>query len=76
MDKKQILTDALSQREQEILGYQINIDNYKLAIEMAKEDPDLADFSQNLNNLLASSILEQKKAKIMYEVIKKQVEEL
>jgi hypothetical protein len=76
MDKKQILTDALSQREQEILGYQINIDNYKLAIEMAKEDPDLADFSQNLHNLLASSILEQKKAKIMYEVIKKQVEEL
>jgi hypothetical protein len=76
MDKKQILTDALSQREQEILGYQINIDNYTLAIEMAKEDPDLADFSQNLHNLLASSILEQKKAKIMYEVIKKQVEEL
>jgi hypothetical protein len=76
MDKKQILTDALSQREQEILGYQINIDNYTLAIEMAKEDPDLADFLQNLHNLLASSILEQKKAKIMYEVIKKQVEEL
>ena len=76
MDKKQILTDALSQREEEILGYQINIDNYQLAIEMAKEDPDLSDFSQNLHNLLASSILEQKKAKIMYEVIKKQVEEL
>ena len=76
MDKKQILTDALSQREEEILGYQINIDNYKLAIEMAKEDPDLADFSQNLHNLLASSIIEQKKAKIMYEVIKLQVEEL
>jgi muramoyltetrapeptide carboxypeptidase LdcA involved in peptidoglycan recycling len=76
MDKKQILTDALSQREEEILGYQINIDNYKLAIEMAKEDPDLADFAKNLHNLLASSILEQKKAKIMYEVIKKQVEEL
>jgi hypothetical protein len=76
MDKKQILTDALSQREEEIFGYQINIDNYTLAIEMAKEDADLADFAKNLHNLLASSILEQKKAKIMYEVIKKQVEEL
>jgi hypothetical protein len=76
MDKKQILTDALTQREEEIFGYQINIDNYTLAIEMAKEDADLADFAKNLHNLLASSILEQKKAKIMYEVIKKQVEEL
>jgi hypothetical protein len=76
MDKKQILTDALTQREEEIFGYQINIDNYTLAIEMAKDDADLADFAKNLHNLLASSILEQKKAKIMYEVIKKQVEEL
>jgi hypothetical protein len=76
MDKKQILTDALQQRDVEILGYQINIDNYKLAIDLAKKDPDLESFTENLHNLLESSILEQKKAKIMYEVIKKQLEEL
>jgi hypothetical protein len=74
MNKQQILSDALIQREDEILGYQINIDNYKLAIELASQDPDLAEFTENLHNLLASSILEQKKAKIMYEVIKKQME--
>jgi hypothetical protein len=76
MNKKEILTDALQQRDIEILGYQINIDNYKLAIDLAKKDPDLESFTENLHNLLISSILEQKKAKIMYEVIKKQVEEL
>ena len=76
MDKKEILTNALTQREEEILGYQINIDNYTIAIELAKEDADLAPFVQQLHELLSSSILEQKKAKIMLQVIQKQIEEL
>ena len=76
MDKKEILTNALTQREEEILGYQINIDNYTIAIELAKEDADLAPFVQQLNELLSSSILEQKKAKIMLQVIQQQLEEL
>lgn len=76
MNKKEILTNALTQREEEILGYQINIDNYTIAIELAKEDTDLAPFVQQLQDLLSSSILEQKKAKIMLQVIQQQLEEL
>jgi hypothetical protein len=76
MNKKEILTGALTQREEEILGYQINIDNYTMAIDLAKDDPDLISFVEQLRELLSSSILEQKKTKIMLQVIQKQLEEL
>lgn len=76
MTKYEILTDAATQREQEILEYQINIDNYVLAIELAKEDPDLTSFVIHLKDLLSSSILEQKKAKIIYQVVVNQLKEM
>lgn len=76
MTRNEILTDAATQREQEILEYQINIDNYVLAIELAKLDPDLILFVNQLKDLLSSSILEQKKAKIMYQVVGKQLKEI
>jgi hypothetical protein len=71
----EILSEALKAREEEILHYQINIDNYRLAIQKSKDDEDLAAFCDQLRDLLASSLLEQKKAKIMLEVIKDQIED-
>jgi CMP-2-keto-3-deoxyoctulosonic acid synthetase len=61
MNKHEVLKNALVAREQEIMGYQINIDNYTLAIEhiQTSGDADLADFCQKLESLLASEKLEQ-----------------
>lgn len=73
--KQEMLADALKAREEEVLSYQINIDNYVRAIEKAKDDPELAAFVEQLNSLLSSSLLEQKKAKIILEVIRDQIEE-
>lgn len=73
-----ILATALEAREQEVLHYQINIDNYTLALQQiaampANERAELASFEDQLQTLLASEKLEQKKAKIMLDVIKSQV---
>lgn len=74
--KTQILTQSLEARQNEVLSYQINIDNYTLAIEhiIATGDPDLDGFHDQLVKLLASEIIEQKKAKVMLAVIKQQLE--
>ena len=61
------------------MHYQINIDNYTIALnEIAKlppqEQAELSEFSGQLRGLLASEKLEQKKAKIMLEVVRQQVE--
>lgn len=79
MTRKEILFATLKGREQEIMHYQLNIDNYTLALEEigsmpADEAADLADFSDQITNLLASEILEQKKSKIMLRVIQRQLE--
>jgi hypothetical protein len=76
MDKKEILTNSLTHRQEEVANYQLNIDNYILALELAKQDDDLAPFVEQLEELLRTSIFEQKKAKIMLQVIEKQLEEL
>lgn len=72
--KQETLKEALKAREEEVMHYQINIDNYRLAMEKSVDDPDLADFVSQLQGLLTSSVLEQKKAKIMLEVIREQIE--
>ena len=76
--KKTILSDALVARQQEVLGYQINIDNYRLAIQHidALGDPDLLEFKERLTELLASEIIEQKKAKVILAVIEQQLAEM
>jgi len=76
MDKKEILTNSLTHRQEEVANYQLNIDNYILALELAKQDDDLVPFVEQLEELLRTSIYEQKKAKIMLQVIEKQLEEL
>jgi hypothetical protein len=77
MNKIEILKTALEGREQELLGYQINIDNYTLAIEHieALGDHELAEFCQQLKDRLVTEKLEQKKSKVIYDVIKQQLEE-
>lgn len=77
--RESTLAVALEAREQEVMHYQINIDNYALALEeiaglAPEERNELADFANQLRTLLASEKLEQKKAKIMLAVIKRQME--
>jgi hypothetical protein len=71
---REILTAALDARIKEVTEYQVNIDNFRLAIEHIGDDPELQDFKANLSGLLASSILEQRKAQIMLDVIRAQLE--
>jgi hypothetical protein len=70
----EILTSALDGRIKEVTEYQVNITNFSLAIERIGDDPELQDFKAHLSGLLASSILEQRKAQIMLEVIQSQLE--
>jgi hypothetical protein len=82
MTKSEILIEALKARKDEILGYQINIDNYRLAMEkIAHEhtgatplDAAMREFGQHLDGLLQSSLIEQRKAQIIHDVIELQLE--
>ena len=78
MTKREILENALIAREQEIMHYQVNIDNYTLALDEISKLPDLeraelSGFADQLAGLLASEKLEQKKSKIMLAVINRQL---
>jgi len=76
--REEILNSALEARVQEVMHYQINIDNYALALQQisslpADEQVDLSAFAEQLRGLLASEKIEQKKAKIMMAVLQAQV---
>lgn len=76
--REEILASSLTAREQEVMHYQINIDNYTLALEemgylSSADRAELAGFAEQIRGLLTSEMLEQKKAKIMMAVIKKQL---
>ena len=76
--REEILADALAAREQEVMHYQINIDNYTLALNniaamSEAEQAEVAAFAEQLRNLLASEKREQKKAQIMLDVLRAQV---
>lgn len=72
--KKEILTSAFDARIREVTEYQVNIDNFRLAIERIGSDPELQPFKQQLQELLASSLFEQRKAQVMLDVVKSQLE--
>ena len=75
MSKQETLQSAYDARVDEVEQYQINIDNYRLAIaEIADDDVELQPFKQQLQDLLKSSLLEQRKAAIMLKVIKAQLD--
>jgi hypothetical protein len=70
-----ILTQSIETRENDIMLYQINIDNYRAAIaDIEANHPDLWDFADQLRDLLQSSLREQKKEQIMLAAIKANLE--
>lgn len=72
--QREILTSALEARERELIEYQVNIDNYRLAIDkIADDDEELQPFKEQLENLLRSSLLEQRKSTIIRDVIADQL---
>ena len=71
----EILTQSVEARENDIMLYQINIDNYRAAIaDIEANHPDLSDFADQLRDLLQSSLREQKKEQIMLAAIKVNLE--
>jgi|TARA_R110000868_G_scaffold278604_1_gene538433 hypothetical protein len=76
--REEILQTNLDARKQEVMHYQINIDNYTLALAniaamAADERSELLVFADQLTGLLASERMEQKKAKVMLEVLRQQL---
>lgn len=80
MTKLEILRSALVARDEEIMGYQINIDNYDRAI--AKINTEYAnniaitEFRDRLIEMLEQNKTEQLKAVIIRDVIADQLSEL
>jgi hypothetical protein len=76
--REEIIAINLESREQEVMHYQINIDNYTLALAninamSADERSELSGFVDQLTGLLASERVEQRKAKVMLTVLKQQL---
>lgn len=81
--KNETLALAIKTREDEVQHYQINIDNYAAAIakiEVQYSGNDtisqaMQEFKKQLQDLHASSVIEQAKAQLMLDVIKEQLED-
>lgn len=80
MTRTDILSSALEGRDAELLGYQINIDNYSHAIaEIEQNYPDnddLALFKAELQERLAEERRQQLRCKVIRDVIAAQLAEL
>lgn len=80
MNKLETLQAALVARDEEIIGYQINIDNYTRAIEKINTEhsdkPAIVEFRDRLVELLEQHYTEQLKAQIIRDVIADQLTEL
>ena len=80
MNKLTILAPALEGRNQELLGYQVNIDNYRLAIAKINaehaDNTDLLAFRDDLQARLDEECRQQLRARIIRDVIAEQVAEL
>ena len=76
--REEILRINCDARIQEVMHYQINIDNYTLALAniaamAADERSEMLVFADQQTGLLASERMEQKKAKVMLEVLRQQL---
>lgn len=80
MTRTDILSSALEGRDAELLGYQINIDNYTLAIAKINTDypdnEDLAAFRADLESRLEEEKRQQLRCKVIRDVIAAQLAEL
>ena len=68
------LIDALKTREEEVFGYQFNIDNFKLALEEIEGDPEMVKFGEQLRERLQSELDQQKIAQTMLTVVTKRLD--
>lgn len=77
MTKPEILQSALAARQADVLGYQINIDNYSLAIAKIdaehRDNKDLAAFRKELQERLAEEKRQQLRTSIIRDVIADQL---
>jgi len=72
--RMEILTNALEGRRREITEYQVNIDNFRLAIDkISDSEIEMQPFKAHLQTLLQENIIEQRKSQIMLEVIEQQL---
>ena len=80
MNKLETLQSALKGRNEEIMGYQINIDNYIRATAKINSEhvsnPAMIEFRDRLADMLESHKVEQLKAIIIRDVIADQIAEL
>jgi hypothetical protein len=80
MNKLDTLQPALEGRNEEIMGYQINIDNYIRAIAKINAEhasnPAMIEFRDRLADMLETHKIEQLKAIIIRDVIADQIAEL
>ena len=80
MNKLQTLQASLEPRNDEILNYQINIDNYTRAIDKINtqyvDNPDLIEFRDKLAVEVKNHKTEQLKSIIIRDVIADQINEL
>lgn len=80
MSNSNLLVQCLEARNNEVAEYQLNIDNFKRAIEKINtqyaENQDMLDFKEQLIKLLADNQREQLKSIIMRDVIADQLAEL
>ena len=80
MNKIETLKGAVEARNDEILGYQINIDNYERAIAKINKEhtdkPEILKFRDQLIDMLESHKTEQLKTIIIRDVIVDQLKEM
>ena len=80
MNKLEVLKDALKGREEEIFSYQINIDNFTLAIARVQKEHagkrGMREFLKDLKKRLQSTETEQLKAIIIRDVLVDQIAKL
>ena len=80
MKKLETLQSALDARNDELLDYQINIDNYTRAIDKInaehQNNPAMIEFRDRLADMLESHKTEQLKSMIIRDVIADQLTEM
>ena len=80
MKKLETLQSALDARNNELLDYQINIDNYTRAIDKInaehQNNPAMIEFRDRLADMLESHKTEQLKSMIIRDVIADQLNEM
>lgn len=72
--KQQVIADNITARENEIAVYDINIANYEHVIAATEGDPEMAEFSQQLRERIAGERHERRKAELVLNALKSQVE--